>query len=40
MNLIKIFDGSFGGPTLYENPHYMAPNVVSAAVGGVTVVQG
>ena len=39
MNLIKIFDGSFGGPTLYENPHYVPPNAVSAAVGEVTVVQ-
>lgn len=27
LNLIKIFDGSFGGPCLYENPHYVAPIV-------------
>ncbi|KAK7131728.1 hypothetical protein R3I94_016760 [Phoxinus phoxinus] len=26
LNLIKIFQGSFGGPTLYENPHYQPPN--------------
>jgi len=26
LNLIKIFDGSFGGPVLYTNPHYLAPN--------------
>uniref|UniRef100_A0A8C4Q9G2 Ribosome biogenesis protein BRX1 homolog n=1 Tax=Eptatretus burgeri TaxID=7764 RepID=A0A8C4Q9G2_EPTBU len=26
LNLIKIFQGSFGGPTLYENPHYCSPN--------------
>ena len=32
MNLIKIFDGSFGGPTLYENPHYVPPNMVSTAI--------
>lgn len=32
MNLIKIFDGSFGGPTLYENPHYVPPNMVSTAM--------
>ena len=27
LNLIKIFDGSFGGLTLYENPKYVAPVV-------------
>ncbi|ETE72356.1 Ribosome biogenesis protein BRX1-like protein [Ophiophagus hannah] len=26
LNLIKIFQGSFGGQTLYENPHYQSPN--------------
>ncbi|XP_070562866.1 ribosome biogenesis protein BRX1 homolog [Ptychodera flava] len=26
LNLIKVFGGSFVGPTLYENPHYMSPN--------------
>jgi ribosome biogenesis protein BRX1 len=25
LNLIKIFDGSFGGSVIYENPHYVAP---------------
>lgn len=25
---IKIFAGSFGGPTLYENPHFIHPNEV------------
>jgi ribosome biogenesis protein BRX1 len=29
MNLIKIFAGSFGGRTLYENPKYQTPNAVS-----------
>lgn len=29
LNLIKIFQGSFGGPTLYENPHFQSPNTVS-----------
>ena len=24
---MKIFDGCFGGVTLYENPHYVAPVV-------------
>lgn len=28
MNPIKIFGGSFGGPTLYENPFYVSPNQV------------
>ncbi|RHY30045.1 hypothetical protein DYB32_004666 [Aphanomyces invadans] len=26
MTPIRIFDGSFGGVTLYQNPHYVAPN--------------
>ncbi|CAB1352044.1 unnamed protein product [Coregonus sp. 'balchen'] len=26
LNLIKIFQGSFGGPTLFENPHFESPN--------------
>ena len=29
MNPIKIFSGSFGGQTLYENPFYVSPNLVS-----------
>jgi hypothetical protein len=28
LNPIKIFGGSFGGPTLYENPFYISPNQV------------
>nr|GEX41257.1 ribosome biogenesis protein BRX1 homolog [Tanacetum cinerariifolium] len=28
LNLIKIFSGSFGGPTLYENPFYVSPNQI------------
>ncbi|KAJ1825243.1 Ribosome biogenesis protein brx1 [Coemansia sp. RSA 2671] len=32
LNTIRIFEGSFGGPTLYENPRYISPNVVRAAV--------
>ncbi|KAM9307186.1 ribosome biogenesis protein BRX1 homolog [Pholidichthys leucotaenia] len=27
LNLIKIFQGSFGGPTLYENPYFQSPNL-------------
>ncbi|RDD47564.1 Ribosome biogenesis protein BRX1-like protein [Trichoplax sp. H2] len=26
LNLIRIFDGSFGGPTLFVNPNYNPPN--------------
>ncbi|KAG6544046.1 hypothetical protein Mapa_014569 [Marchantia paleacea] len=28
LNPIKIFSGSFGGQTLYENPFYVSPNIV------------
>ncbi len=28
----QIFAGSFGGPTLYENPQYTSPNAVRAAI--------
>lgn len=28
LNPIKIFGGSFGGTTLYENPFYVSPNQV------------
>ncbi|XP_074473585.1 ribosome biogenesis protein BRX1 homolog [Sebastes fasciatus] len=27
LNLIKIFQGSFGGPTLFENPEFTSPNM-------------
>ncbi|KAJ2722605.1 Ribosome biogenesis protein brx1 [Coemansia sp. Benny D115] len=30
LNPIKIFEGSFGGATVYENPRYISPNVVRA----------
>lgn len=26
LNLIKIFDGSFGGPVLFSNTHYITPS--------------
>ncbi|BDA41073.1 Ribosome biogenesis protein BRX1 homolog [Coccomyxa sp. Obi] len=29
---IKIFAGSFGGPVLYENPGYVSPNKIRAAI--------
>ncbi len=28
LNLVRIFEGSFGGATLYENPNYVSPNEV------------
>lgn len=31
LNLIKIFQGSFGGPTLYENPGFQSPNMVKSS---------
>ena len=30
LNPIRMFEGSFGGATLYQNPHYISPNMVSA----------
>lgn len=35
LNLIRIFEGSFGGPCLYENPHYSSPNEVSHGMSSV-----
>ena len=32
MSLIKVFAGSFGGATLFENPSFVSPNEVRAAV--------
>lgn len=31
LNPIKIFGGSFGGPVLFDNPHFVSPNRVSYA---------
>jgi ribosome biogenesis protein BRX1 len=28
LNPIKVFEGSFGGETLWENPNYITPNAV------------
>jgi len=28
LNPVRIFGGSFGGPTLWENPNYVSPNQV------------
>ena len=32
MNPIKMFSGSFGGPVIYDNPTYVSPNAVRAAL--------
>ena len=29
LNLIRVFDGSFGGATLFQNPRYQSPNQVT-----------
>lgn len=29
---IRIFEGSFGGPTLYENSEYVPPNAVRGSI--------
>ncbi|KAI8139221.1 Brix domain-containing protein [Fennellomyces sp. T-0311] len=31
LTVIRIFDGSFGGPTVFENPEFVHPNFVRAA---------
>jgi ribosome biogenesis protein BRX1 len=38
LNLIKVFEGSFGGATLYENPNYITPNAVSETFILLTIV--
>lgn len=30
MSVIRIFEGSFGGPTVFENPEFVHPNYVRA----------
>ncbi|CAD7674982.1 unnamed protein product [Nyctereutes procyonoides] len=39
LNLIKIFQGSFGGPTLYENPHYQSPNMHRCVIRSITAAK-
>lgn len=29
MSVIRIFEGAFGGPTVFENPEFVNPNFVS-----------
>lgn len=35
LNPIKIFGGSFGGPVLFDNPHFVSPNRVSYAAAAM-----
>ncbi|KAK2495495.1 hypothetical protein MC885_007688 [Smutsia gigantea] len=39
LNLIKIFQRSFGGPTLYENPHYQSPNMHRRVICSITAAK-
>ncbi|KAL8203997.1 UNVERIFIED_CONTAM: Ribosome biogenesis protein BRX1 [Gekko kuhli] len=39
LNLIKIFQGSFGGQTLYENPNYQSPNMHRRAIRLATAAK-
>lgn len=32
MTIIRIFGGSFGGPTLYQNSTFVSPNEVRRAI--------
>lgn len=32
MNPVKILSGSFGGPVIYDNPTYVSPNAIRAAI--------
>ncbi|KAJ1679038.1 Ribosome biogenesis protein brx1 [Spiromyces aspiralis] len=32
LNPIRIFEGSFGGPTVYQNPDFISPSTVRAAI--------
>ena len=38
MNVMRVFDGSFGGKTLFENPDFISPNMVKNKLF-VTVLQ-
>ncbi len=32
LNIMRVFDGAFGGRTLYENSEFVSPNTVSSCV--------
>jgi ribosome biogenesis protein BRX1 len=31
MTVIRLFEGSFGGSTVFENPEFVSPNMIRAA---------
>lgn len=31
MTVIRVFEGSFGGSTVFENPEFVSPNMIRAA---------
>lgn len=37
MNPIRVFDGSFGGPTAFENPEFVSPNVARSNIKNAKV---
>ncbi|KAG0245328.1 Brix domain-containing protein [Mortierella sp. GBAus27b] len=37
MNPIRVFDGSFGGQTVFENPEFVSPNVARANIRNAKV---
>ncbi|XP_012873844.1 PREDICTED: vacuolar protein sorting-associated protein 13A [Dipodomys ordii] len=39
LSRIKIFQGSFGGPTLYENPHYQSPNMYRRIIRSIAAAK-
>ncbi|KAJ3304090.1 Ribosome biogenesis protein brx1 [Kappamyces sp. JEL0829] len=39
LELMRIFDGSFGGSTLYENPHFVTANNVRRAIKGKAAIK-
>jgi ribosome biogenesis protein BRX1 len=39
LNLIRIFDGAFGGSTLYENPKFITPNNIRRMEKGKSIIK-
>lgn len=35
LDIIRVFQGSFGGPTIYQNAHYVSPNKVRHEISAV-----
>jgi ribosome biogenesis protein BRX1 len=39
LEIMRIFDGAFGGSTLYENPDFITPNNQRRLLKGKTVIK-